>query len=68
MNRVTTIEGRYIRLEQLSAHRFRNEWILPDGRVRSCFVYSIIDSEWSQRKALLRDRLQRPASSMSIAP
>jgi len=43
-------------MQRLGVHlegRFRNEWILPDGRVRSCFVYSIIDSEWSEFKTKL---------------
>lgn len=65
---MSIISGKNIRLEKLSSNhiegamerlgfhlegRFRNEWILPDGRVRSCFVYSVIDSEWPKFKTKL---------------
>lgn len=33
---------------------FRNEWILPDGRIRDGQVYSIIDSEWPAVKRNLQ--------------
>jgi RimJ/RimL family protein N-acetyltransferase len=39
----------------------RNHLILPSGRIRDSVVFSIIDTEWSEVKASLLNRL-RPAS------
>ena len=49
-------------MERIGTHRegcYRNEWILPDGRVRDCFIYSVIDSEWPLMKNRLIALLDR---------
>ena len=39
---------------------FRNDAILPDGRVRNYRIYSIIDSEWPGIKEALQRRIFGP--------
>ncbi|MDH7797979.1 MULTISPECIES: GNAT family protein [unclassified Beijerinckia] len=46
-----------LRLGATEEGLIRNERIMPDGRQRNSMRYSIIDSEWPQVSARLRDRL-----------
>ena len=37
----------------------RNEWILPDGRIRNVYVYSIIYQDWPELKKELEKQIAR---------
>jgi RimJ/RimL family protein N-acetyltransferase len=52
-------------IERLGAVRegvLRDHMILPDGRVRSSVIYSILAAEWPVVKAGLEERLAQLAS------
>ena len=37
----------------------RNEWILPDGRIRNVYVYSMIYQDWPELKKELEKQIAR---------
>lgn len=45
---------------------FRNDAILPDGRVRNYLIYSIVDSEWGGVKARLQSLMDRTAPTQGV--